>query len=77
MVLTTLLAGSQGVGLTRMNIPYILGTMFTANRDRAKVLGVGLHIVTAGEIRQERVELARGELAERGHRIAPLDDDVA
>ncbi|NVB83175.1 MAG: hypothetical protein HOV81_32685 [Kofleriaceae bacterium] len=45
VVLTTLMAGTQGVGLTRMNIPYILGTMFTANRDRAKVLGVGLHLV--------------------------------
>jgi len=28
-----------------MNIPYLLGTMFTANRDRAKVLGVGIHLV--------------------------------
>ena len=28
-----------GVGLTRMNIPYMLGTMFTRNRDRAKVIG--------------------------------------
>jgi hypothetical protein len=45
VVLTTLMAGSQGVGLTRMNLPYILGTMVTADRDRAKVLGVGLHLV--------------------------------
>jgi hypothetical protein len=45
IVLTTILAGSQGLGLTRMNIPYLLGTLFTANRDRAKVYGVGLHLV--------------------------------
>jgi hypothetical protein len=45
VVLTTVLAGSQGLGLTRMNIPYLLGTIFTANRDRAKVYGVALHLL--------------------------------
>ena len=45
VVLTTLMAGSQGIGMTRMNIPYLLGTMFTASRDRAKVLGVVLHLI--------------------------------
>jgi hypothetical protein len=44
IALTTIMAGSQSLGLTRMNIPYLLGTMFTANRDRAKVLGVGIHL---------------------------------
>jgi hypothetical protein len=45
VVLTTVLAGSQGLGLTRMNIPYLLGTIFTPNRDRAKVYGVLLHLL--------------------------------
>src|SRR5687767_14973719 len=45
VVLTTVLAGSQGLGLTRMNIPYLLGTLFTPNRDRAKVYGILLHLV--------------------------------
>lgn len=45
VVLTTVLAGSQGLGLTRMNIPYLLGTLFTPNRDRAKVYGIALHLV--------------------------------
>ena len=44
VLLTTLMAGSQGIGMTRMNIPYLLGTMFTPNRDRAKALGVVLHV---------------------------------
>ena len=44
VVLTTLMAGSQALGLTRMNLPFLLGTMFTPNRDRAKVLGVVLHV---------------------------------
>lgn len=45
IVLTVLLAGSQGVGLTRMNFPYLLGTIFTRDRDRAKVYGALLHLV--------------------------------
>jgi uncharacterized membrane protein YagU involved in acid resistance len=43
--LTTLMAGSEGLGITRMNIPHMLGTMFTPNRDRAKVYGVMLHFL--------------------------------
>ena len=45
IVMTTLMASSQGLGLTRMNIPYLLGTMVTAHRDRAKALGVLLHVL--------------------------------
>jgi uncharacterized membrane protein YagU involved in acid resistance len=45
VVLTTLIAGSQGLGMTRMNMPHMLGTMFTANRDRAKSLGVLVHVI--------------------------------
>ncbi len=44
-VLTMLMAGSQGLGFTRMNIPFMLGTMTTPDRDRAKVAGFGLHFV--------------------------------
>ena len=45
VVLTTIMAGSQGLRLTRMNLPYMLGTMFTPSRDRAKLVGVGIHVV--------------------------------
>jgi uncharacterized membrane protein YagU involved in acid resistance len=45
VALTGLLAGSQSLRLTRMNLPYMLGTMVTAERDRAKVVGVGLHLL--------------------------------
>jgi hypothetical protein len=45
VVLTTIMAGSQGLGLTRMNLPYLLGTLLTPDRDRAKVLGIGIHLV--------------------------------
>ena len=45
VVLTTLMGLSQGLGLTRMNIPYMLGTLITPNRDRAHLYGAGLHLV--------------------------------
>jgi uncharacterized membrane protein YagU involved in acid resistance len=45
IVLTTLMAGSQGLGFTRMNNPYMLGTIFTPSRDRATLLGFFLHLM--------------------------------
>lgn len=45
VTLTALMASSQGVGLTRMNLPYLLGSMVTADRDRANPLGVLVHLV--------------------------------
>jgi hypothetical protein len=45
VVLTGLLSGSQALGLTRMNLPFMVGTMATSNRDRAKSVGFGLHFV--------------------------------
>lgn len=45
VVLTSILSASQGLGITRMNLPYLLGTMFTPNRDRAKLLGSMVHFV--------------------------------
>lgn len=45
IVLSTMEATSEGLGHTRMNIPLMLGTMFTPNRDRAKVIGLAMHLV--------------------------------
>lgn len=45
IALTTLMAASQGLGLTRMSLPYMLGTMLTPHRDRAKLFGFGVHLV--------------------------------
>jgi len=45
VVLTSILAGSQGFGMTRMNIPYLLGTIFTPSRDKAKFIGFFLHFI--------------------------------
>jgi len=45
IVLTTLTIACQSFGLTRIDIPLIVGTMFTADRDRAKVVGVAVHVI--------------------------------
>ncbi|MBX9625524.1 MAG: hypothetical protein K2X82_17085 [Gemmataceae bacterium] len=46
VVLSVVVAAGQGFGLTRMNLPYLLGTMFTPDRDRAKLVGVGCHFLS-------------------------------
>lgn len=43
-VLTTCLAASQGLGLSRLSMPLLLGTAFTANRRRANLAGFVLHL---------------------------------
>ena len=45
LVLTTIMAASQGLHMTRMSIPYMLGTVFTAGRDLAKLIGFLVHLV--------------------------------
>ena len=45
VVLTSLTIAGQSLGLTRIDIPFILGTMFTPDRDRAKVIGLVVHLV--------------------------------
>lgn len=45
VVLTGLMAASQGLGVTRMNIPFMLGTIFTPDRDRAQLIGFGVHLI--------------------------------
>lgn len=45
IVLTALTILGQSLGLTRIDIPFILGTMFCADRDRARVVGIAMHLV--------------------------------
>jgi uncharacterized membrane protein YagU involved in acid resistance len=44
-LLTTLLRASQAFGFTRMDVPFLLGTIVTSNRDRAKVVGFVIHFI--------------------------------
>jgi uncharacterized membrane protein YagU involved in acid resistance len=43
IALSTLSAASQGLGLSRMNLPFMLGTMVTPDRDRARFYGFAIH----------------------------------
>jgi hypothetical protein len=43
VVLTTVLRAASELGLTRMDIPFLLGTAVTTDRVRAKAIGYALH----------------------------------
>ena len=45
VVLTTTLRAAGELGLTRMDLPFLLGTAVSTDRVRAKLLGYGLHFV--------------------------------
>ncbi len=45
MVLTAIMQGGQSLGLSRMSLPFIVGTMFTGNRDRAPMYGFLTHLL--------------------------------
>jgi hypothetical protein len=45
VLLTTILSAASALGWTRIDIPFILGTTFTANRTRAQWTGWIIHFV--------------------------------
>jgi hypothetical protein len=45
IVLTTTLRAASELGLTRMDLPFLLGTAVTSDRARAKLIGYALHFV--------------------------------
>jgi hypothetical protein len=45
LVLTTMLAAASQLRLTRMDLPFLLGTAYTDDRTRARVVGYALHFV--------------------------------
>jgi hypothetical protein len=45
VVLTTLLRAASELGLTRIDLPFLLGTAVTTDRVRAKAAGYALHFV--------------------------------
>lgn len=45
LVLTTIMAASRPLGLTRMDLPFILGTLFTSNRNKAPLFGFITHLI--------------------------------
>jgi len=45
LALTTILRAASEFQLTRIDLPFLLGTAFTSDRIRAKAIGYGLHFV--------------------------------
>ncbi|HEU5277666.1 MAG TPA: hypothetical protein VFU26_02055 [Gaiellaceae bacterium] len=45
LVLTTLMRAAGALHLTRTDLPFLLGTAFSADRRRAKAIGYALHFV--------------------------------
>lgn len=46
VLMTTISMAAQGLRLTRMNLPYMLGTMFTPDRDKARLYGLLAHMAS-------------------------------
>ena len=44
LILTTIMAGSKPLGITRMDLPFILGTLFTSDRNKAPLYGFITHL---------------------------------
>ena len=53
IVLTSGLRVAQELGVTRMDIPLLLGTIFTDRRDRASVIGYVIHFGASRRARSE------------------------
>lgn len=45
VAMTTILGASQGLGLSRLSLPFLVGTVFTRRRARATVLGFVLYVI--------------------------------
>jgi hypothetical protein len=45
IVQTIIEAGGRGLGLTRIGMPFMLGTMFTPNRGRSYLVGFAAHVM--------------------------------
>ncbi len=44
VVLTSIVSGALGLGLSRMSMTFMVGTMFTSDRGRAGVIGFVVHL---------------------------------
>lgn len=47
VVMTVIMSGSRGLGMTRIDIPFMLGTMISPDRDKARWMGTLLHLLNS------------------------------
>lgn len=45
LVLTSIMAASRPLGISRIDLPFLLGTMITPNRDQAPWIGFVFHLI--------------------------------
>jgi len=45
IAMTTIMQGSQGLGLSRLSLPFLVGTFFTANRRWTNVIGTVCYVL--------------------------------
>jgi uncharacterized membrane protein YagU involved in acid resistance len=45
VVMTTVMQGSQGLGFSRLSLPFLAGTFFTGNRRWASVVGLLVYLI--------------------------------
>lgn len=45
VAMTTILQGGQGLGLSRLSLPFLVGTLFTGHRGRANVYGFAFYVI--------------------------------
>ena len=44
LVMTTVIQGAQGLGFSRLSLPFLAGTFFTGDRRRAVIIGFALYV---------------------------------
>ncbi|NTS42183.1 hypothetical protein HRG84_14865 [Flavisolibacter sp. BT320] len=44
LLLTVIMAASRPLGLTRMDLPFLVGAIFTGSRNKAPVIGFAIHL---------------------------------
>lgn len=45
VTLTAIMAGAKGLGMSRMSLPYLLGSVVSTDRDRAQTSGMVAHVI--------------------------------
>jgi hypothetical protein len=45
LVMTIIMQGAQGLGLSRLSLPFLAGTFFTGNRRHAVVIGFAVYVI--------------------------------
>lgn len=45
LAMSTVLQGAQGLGLSRLSLPFLAGTIFTADRRKAVIVGFGFYVM--------------------------------